>query len=530
MKLIDILRKRMWIKVVGGVSVILLAVIGTMIGLGISSQHAALLTQSQENCRMLATAVEGGTFDALSSGRNADVVQQLNRLKAKVPTLDVSFFDFNGTVSFTTVAGAAHQNLAGHLHEASAADAVKRMLETGEAPKRLFEEQINGESYVSLFRPILNEESCHHCHGSSRSVLGGLHVRASVEGAQVLSRAARNRNLLTATAGVCLMIAVVYLLVQRLVGRPIGRLLDLAGKMRQGDLTHTVEVRGRDEVSHMSARMNMVNQSLCTMIAEIASASQNVSSAATEQASSLEETSASLEEMSSMTRQNAENAQAADTLMADARQHASTAAESMSQLTESMDRISRASDETSKIIKTIDEIAFQTNLLALNAAVEAARAGQAGAGFAVVANEVRHLAMRAAEAARTTAGLIAGTVQSIQEGSLVVSRAESQFAEVGSKIQKTAELVSAIASASKEQALGIEQINTAVAEMDKSTQDFAATAEELAASAGTFRTRREETETEPTRSAEAGAKLRSASGAGGSRPGARNFDAIDAGA
>ena len=154
---------------------------------------------------------------------------------------------------------------------------------------------------------------------------------------------------------------------------------------------------------------------------------------------------------------------------------------SMTELTQSMEDISKASDETSKIIKTIDEIAFQTNLLALNAAVEAARAGEAGAGFAVVANEVRNLAMRAAEAAKNTSALIEGTVKKVREGSELVERTNTAFAEVSKSAAKVAGLVSEIAAASGEQAQGIGQINKAVAEMDKVTQQTAANAEESAA-------------------------------------------------
>ena len=157
---------------------------------------------------------------------------------------------------------------------------------------------------------------------------------------------------------------------------------------------------------------------------------------------------------------------------------------SMAELTTSMEEISQASEETQKIIKTIDEIAFQTNLLALNAAVEAARAGEAGAGFAVVADEVRNLAMRAADAAGNTADLIEGTVKKIKDGSTLVATTNEAFTEVATSASKVGELVGEIAAASQEQAQGIEQVNKAVTEMDKVTQQTAANAEESASASG----------------------------------------------
>jgi len=234
-------------------------------------------------------------------------------------------------------------------------------------------------------------------------------------------------------------------------------------------------------------RLNQTTETLSAAGGNMLSASQEINSTshqlaegASEQASSLEQTSASLEEMAAMTRRNSENASQAEGLMNTASQTIGKAGDSMQRLTGSMAEISKASEETSKIIKTIDEIAFQTNLLALNAAVEAARAGEAGAGFAVVADEVRNLAMRAAEAAKNTANLIEGTVAKVRTGSALVSETNESFAEVSEASGRINILISEIASASREQASGIDQVNKAIGHIDAVTQQNAASAEESA--------------------------------------------------
>ena len=181
-----------------------------------------------------------------------------------------------------------------------------------------------------------------------------------------------------------------------------------------------------------------------------------------------------------MTRQNADNAHQANHLSNESIDTLKTANASMKNLMESMEDTSTASGNVAKIIKTIDEIAFQTNLLALNAAVEAARAGEAGAGFSVVADEVRNLALRSAEASGNTQELVENIIQKIQTGSGLVKETDDRYREVFLSVEKVAELVREISSASQEQAQGIEQINNAVSEMDKITQQNAANAEESA--------------------------------------------------
>ena len=306
---------------------------------------------------------------------------------------------------------------------------------------------------MTILRPILNEKNCHHCHGASRSVLGGLMIRQNIEKVYRALGTLKNKNIFIGIVGIFITILMIFLLISNLVTKPIKHIIE--------SLT-----QGSDQVASASG--------------QVSSSSESLAEGASEQAASLEETSSSLEEMSSMTKQNADNAGQADALMKEANQIIEKANGSMGDLTNSMDDISKASEETQKIIRTIDEVAFQTNLLALNAAVEAVWAGEAGAGFAVVADEVRNLAIRAADAAKNTAGLIEDTVKKIKDGSGLVNATNDAFTEVAESASKVGELVGEIAAASNEQAQGIEQINTAVAQMDKVTQANAANAEESA--------------------------------------------------
>jgi methyl-accepting chemotaxis protein len=212
----------------------------------------------------------------------------------------------------------------------------------------------------------------------------------------------------------------------------------------------------------------------------VSASSQALAQGASEQAASLEESSAAIEELSGMTKRNADNAIEAKNSATKTRLSADEGAKQMKAMQDSITAISAASEDITKILKTIDEIAFQTNILALNAAVEAARAGEAGAGFAVVADEVRALAQRSAVAAKETADRIGDSVDKSRAGVVVSAEVAATFATIQKNILRFDALASEIAGASTEQSEGIEQISTAISQIDSVTQTNASAAEETA--------------------------------------------------
>jgi methyl-accepting chemotaxis protein len=361
--------------------------------------------------------------------------------------------------------------------------------EDSEAVKMLFGENYKTQAtYLAALYALVEFEE-------KRMTEGGDQARATYQSGLTIMLALGG---LALVFGVAMSWLITRSLLKQLGGEP-NDAARAARNIAEGDLTEEVFTKPGDDFSMMFAMKTMRDNlarivgdvrvgtdTIATASGEIASGNMDLSSRTEQQASSLEETASSMEELTSTVKQNADNARQANQLAVSASDVAVKGGVVVSQVVDTMNAINESAKKIVDIIGVIDGIAFQTNILALNAAVEAARAGEQGRGFAVVASEVRNLAQRSAAAAKEIKTLIGDSVDKVDAGSKLVDQAGETMQEVVSSVKRVSDIISEITAASAEQEAGINQINTAITEMDNVTQQNAALVEEAAAAAGSL--------------------------------------------
>ena len=323
--------------------------------------------------------------------------------------------------------------------------------------------------------------------------------------ASTFQRFTATRNVLFGALAAALAAATVFgFVIMRMITAPLRRAARVLESVAEGDFTERLDIHGRDEVGRMAQALNSALDGVSRALTEVreaadrtaaasrqmAAAAEDLSGGSHEQATSLEETAASLEEITGTLRQTADNAGKASEFASSSRKVAEKGGSAVASTVEAMREIERASRSIFDIVATIDGIAFQTNLLALNAAVEAARAGEHGRGFAVVAAEVRGLAQRAATAAKEIKTLVQDSVAKVEAGSQLAGRSGATLEEIVGSAKQLTDLIHEIASASREQSAGVDQVNRAIAQMEQvvqrnasQTEEINATSEALAAQA-----------------------------------------------
>ena len=326
-------------------------------------------------------------------------------------------------------------------------------------------------------------------------------VQAAVANQQAAADYAWTRNFVIGVMAASVIFSILLAIwLIRGIMTPLGKAQDLANAMAQGKLDNDTNITCKDEFGEMLRALKAMETKFSQVVMSVRSNAESVNVAADEivlgtddlsrrtqeQAANIEQTAASMDEITSTVRQNADNASEADKLVHDVSQQANAGGAIAGQAVEAMEGINASSRKIAGIVGLIDEIAFQTNLLALNASVEAARAGEQGRGFAVVANEVRNLAGRSADAAKEIKKLVEESISQVDNGSNLVNRAGKSLEDIVNGVQRVTVLMGEIATASREQSQGIEQVNTAVSQMDSVTQQNASLVEESSAAGRTL--------------------------------------------
>lgn len=458
-----------WIKLLQILAGILISMMAAMILLALINERMMMKRLVRHEGELLAATIRGTMSESLAIGDSNAVNRQFETLKENTPDVDVYVFDYRGVVSFATDAARVGDEVQRVTATREVLNAVTRTLDRESRQNASFEEQIDGAAYLTVVQSIDNAPRCHHCHGSSREVLGGIMVRASTEGASSAIRTARNLNIIVAAVG---LLTAVFLM-RKLLVRVVRSLLQdvvTGGEVLAASSTELTGVFHHlsEDSFAASSRSESVSQSVNTLndaLGSIAVSMEETSTAADSIAVSVEQMTASVAEI-------ARESASATTITADAVAEASRA-------TEMIESLGAEVKEISSVIKVITGISSQIDLLALNATIESARAGSAGRGFSVVADEIKKLARETSDATdiirqklggiQTSTGRI---VSQIEGFTGVIGNVNSRVATIAAAVEQQAAVTDEIAASIAHSSQGVRQATVDVSRISEGLNDI----------------------------------------------------------
>ncbi len=479
--------RKLWVMVLVPIFLIVSMVLAAMIANNIKSQSALIDQQVADQNTRLADVIDNAIFDALSTGENEIVKSQFSRLNQKLPGVSIYVYDFRGIVSFSTDDTKVGVPMDRVVNNNETVATIKTMLSAGQPPEGMGKLVKKDTLYSLKHLPILNEQSCHHCHGQSQKILGGITVASDLSASMNTMRSTRNQSFLIGIIGLIVLVSAIYVLFFILVNKPVQLIFTQAHKLRQGDFTHRTQTRRKDELAYILNRLNSISEEMQTIfqgftlksdrlagsseeltsISEklkseaestsgqsntVAESTREVSSTMNTVTASIEETAINIahvktrsEELFETISQIAENSGNAQSIIKNATQ-------SFVEVSEVVQELGKAAREIDVVTDSIRNVSEQVNLLALNATIEAARAGEAGKGFAVVAHEIKELAKQTATA---------------------TNNADEKLRWMQSKTTETTEMIRQIPEIMDKATHSVNSIATAVEEQSASTKEIA---------------------------------------------------------